>query len=149
MMLLLSKLFLSSLFLLGSSIVFIYLISDITPIKASINMIHITKTIKYVNPDKVSAIVIPLFACLVGCFVALFIFPARPKINQSRADLSQLELTSEEKNSAKEKDLTTQSFRYVLTNKEINKALGNSLELFACDFAKNERFSGCRFFVQK
>ncbi len=83
-----------------------------------------------VNPDKVSAIVLPLFACLVGCFVALFIFPAKPKINQSRADLSQLELTSEEKNSAKEKDLTTQSFRYVLTNKEINKKYNNALQYF-------------------
>ena len=46
------------------------------------------------------------------------------------ADLSKLELSSEEKSDAKEKDLSTQSYAFVLSNKEINKRYNNALQYF-------------------
>lgn len=82
------------------------------------------------NPDKIVLMTIPVLACIAGCLVAWFIVPHPQKYASLRADLSALELTSDEKNSAKEKDLTTQSYSYILTNKEIAKKYNDALQYF-------------------
>lgn len=82
------------------------------------------------NPDKLLIITIPAIACVLGIIAAFLIFPKKPSVNQSRADLSALELSSDEKSSAKEKDLTTQSYLYILSNKEITKKYSNALMYF-------------------
>ena len=73
------------------------------------------------NPDKIALIVAPVAACLLGVALAFVFVPRESNVVVGpRADLSKLELTSEEKASAKEKDLTTQSYKYIFSNKEMN-----------------------------
>lgn len=82
------------------------------------------------NPDKVIMISLPVIACLVGCIVAFTFFPKKQQYSGPRADLSKLELTTDEKSDAKEKDLTTQSYSFILTDKEIVKKYNNALVYF-------------------
>jgi len=82
------------------------------------------------NPDKILMLVIPVVACLIGCAVAFVFFPKKSLLNESRADLTMLELSADEKSSAKEKDLTTQSYLYILSNKEIIKRYTNAQNYF-------------------
>lgn len=83
-----------------------------------------------VNPEKIILITVPILACLLGITVAIAIFMNKPKITGNRANLTAIELTSEEMNSAKEKDLSTQSYSFILTNKEITKHYSNALQYF-------------------
>lgn len=83
-----------------------------------------------VNPDKIMALVLPVLACLVGVVVAVTIFPRSHQYTDSRADLSKLELTAEEKSEAKEQNLSTQSYKFVYTNKEITKKYNDAIQYF-------------------
>lgn len=82
------------------------------------------------NPNKMLAILFPILACFVGVLVAIFIFPKNKTYTGARADLSKIELTSEEKSDAKEEDLTTQSYKFVFTSKEITKKYNNAIQYF-------------------
>ena len=83
-----------------------------------------------VNPDKIAMICLPIIACVVGCVCAFSFFPRGQQYTGPRADLSKLELTVDEKSDAKEKDMSTQSYKFVLTNKEITKKYDNALQYF-------------------
>lgn len=82
------------------------------------------------NPDKIIMIAVPILTCVLGCFVALAFLPKAGRVSGPRADLSTLELTAEEKSDAKEKDLSTQSYNIILTDKEITKKYNNALLYF-------------------
>ncbi|MCI6809182.1 MAG: hypothetical protein MR958_03200 [Spirochaetia bacterium] len=83
-----------------------------------------------VNPNKVWAFIIPIFACILGVVVAIKIIPGPGTFDGPRANLANLELSADEKTSAKESDLTTQSYKFILTNKEITKRYSNALQYF-------------------
>lgn len=83
-----------------------------------------------VNPNKIIMLVIPVVACILGCVVALKVIPRGQQISGPRADLSKLELSVDEKSDAKEKDLTTQSYKYILSNKEITQGYNKALQNF-------------------
>lgn len=82
------------------------------------------------NPDKIFVFVVPLVACLLGVFLAVKFIPGPKTYEGPRADLSKLELSVDEKSSAKESDLTTQSYKFILSNKEITKRYANALDYF-------------------
>lgn len=82
------------------------------------------------NPDRLALAGIAGAAFVLGCIFTFIFFPRGQQFTGPRADLSRLELSAEEKSDAKEKDLSTQSFAYVLSNKEINKKYNNALQYF-------------------
>ncbi len=83
-----------------------------------------------VNPDKIASIIIPVVACVFGVFITLKFIPQNQNYDGKRANLTSLELSNDEKSSAKEKDLTTQSYKFILSNKEIAKHYENALQYF-------------------
>lgn len=83
-----------------------------------------------VNPDKIVMITVPIVACVLGCIVAVKLLPRGMQFSGPRADLTRLELTADEKNEAKESDLSTQSYNFILSNKEITKKYNNALVYF-------------------
>jgi len=83
-----------------------------------------------INPDKILMISLPVVACIVGCICAAVFFPRGQQYSGPRADLTKLELSADDKNDPKEKDLSTQSYNFVLTNKEITKKYNNALQYF-------------------
>ena len=82
------------------------------------------------NPDKLAMLGVAGAAFVLGCVFTFIFFPRGQQYTGSRADLSKLELSSEEKSDAKEKDLSTQSYAIVLSNKEINKKYNDALKYF-------------------
>ena len=82
------------------------------------------------NPDKLAMLGIAGTAFVLGCVFTFIFFPRGQQYTGPRADLSKLELSSEEKSDAKEKDLSTQSYAIVLSNKEINKKYNDALKYF-------------------
>ena len=66
------------------------------------------------NPDKIAMLIIPIVTCILGCVVAFNVIPRGQQFSGPRADLTKLELTVDEKSDAKEKDMTTQSYKFVL-----------------------------------
>ena len=82
------------------------------------------------NPDRIAAFGITGAAFLLGVIFTFLFFPRGQQYTGPRADLTKLELSSEEKSDAKEKDLSTQSYAFVLSNKEINKRYNNALQYF-------------------
>lgn len=82
------------------------------------------------NPDKLAMLGVAGAAFVLGCVFTFIFFPRDQQYTGPRADLSKLELSSEEKSDAKEKDLSTQSYAIVLSNKEINKKYNDALKYF-------------------
>lgn len=82
------------------------------------------------NPDKIALIIAPAFACLLGVAVVLFAFNKGQHYPAYRADLSQLELSADEKSDAKERDLSNQTYKYILSNKDIVKEYNDALRYF-------------------
>ena len=82
------------------------------------------------NPDKLALFGVAGAAFILGVIFTFIFFPRGQQYTGPRADLSKLELSSEEKSDAKEKDLSTQSYAFVLSNKEINKRYNNALQFF-------------------
>jgi len=84
------------------------------------------------NPQKIARFVIPCLAFLLGVGL-VFLFFARnnrnPAVGQ-RKDLSELSLSEDEKKYPQEKDLSGQSFRYILSDKEINQAYIDVMDYF-------------------
>ena len=83
-----------------------------------------------VNTDKIWGIAIPAAACILGCLLFFAVFPAKKPYVPSRADLGALELSDEEKKSAKESDLTAQVYQYILSDKEITKIYTQAIQYF-------------------
>ena len=82
------------------------------------------------NPDRIAVITFASIAFLLGCLLTFVFFPRGKAYVGPRADLSSLELSSEEKSDAKEKDLSTQSYKFILSSKEINRRYNNALQYF-------------------
>ncbi len=82
------------------------------------------------NPDKLAMLGVAGAAFVLGSVFTFIFFPRDQQYTGPRADLSKLELSSEEKSDAKEKDLSTQSYAIVLSNKEINKKYNDALKYF-------------------
>lgn len=82
------------------------------------------------NPDKIWSIIIPVAACILGCLLFFVVFPVKKPYTPSRADLSALELSEDEKKSAKESDLTGQTYQFILSDKEISKVYASSIQYF-------------------
>ena len=82
------------------------------------------------NPDKLALAGIAGAAFLLGVVFTFAFFPRGQRFTGPRADLSRLELSVDEKNDAKEKDLSTQTYSFVLSNKEINKRYNKALQYF-------------------
>lgn len=82
------------------------------------------------NPDKIVLLLAPALACLLGVAVVLFAFHRGQKYPAYMADLTALELSIEERDSAKEKDLSNQTYKYILSNKEIVKRYNDALRYF-------------------
>jgi tetratricopeptide (TPR) repeat protein len=82
------------------------------------------------NPDKTALFAIAGAAFVLGCVFAFIFFPRGQLYNGPRADLTRLELSAEEKSDAKEKDLSSQSYAFVLSSKEINKRYNKALQYF-------------------
>lgn len=82
------------------------------------------------NPDKIAIVTIAGTAFLLGCLLTFIFFPKGQQYTGPRADLTRLELSADEKSDAKEKNLSTQSYKFVLSNKEINKRYNNALQYF-------------------
>lgn len=82
------------------------------------------------NPDKLAMLGVAGAAFVLGCVFTFIFFSRDQQYTGPRADLSKLELSSEEKSDAKEKDLSTQSYAIVLSNKEINKKYNDALKYF-------------------
>lgn len=82
------------------------------------------------NPDKIALVSVVGFAFVLGCALTFLLFPKGQQYTGPRADLTKLELSSDEKSDAKEKDLSTQSYKFVLSNKEINRRYNDALKYF-------------------
>lgn len=85
-----------------------------------------------VNPDKVTAFIIPALAMVLGITLALVILPkhlSKPYQGQ-RMDISNLALTSEENANLQEKNLSTQAYLYILNDKQIKNSYSNALQYF-------------------
>ena len=83
-----------------------------------------------VNTDRIWGIVLPLAACILGVLVFFALFPVKKPYLPSRADLGALELSDEEKKSAKEADMTSQVYQYILSDKEITKHYALAMQYF-------------------
>ncbi len=72
-----------------------------------------------VNPYKVMGVVFPLFACVLGIFcTANFVQFSKPELG-TREDLSAYVLSVDERKNAQETDLSSGSFSYILSSKQI------------------------------
>ena len=65
------------------------------------------------NPDRIALVAVASTAFMLGCIFAFIFFPRGQQYTGPRADLTKLELSSDEKSDAKEKDLSTQSYVFV------------------------------------
>ncbi|MCR5606725.1 MAG: hypothetical protein K6F69_07915 [Treponema sp.] len=64
-------------------------------------------------------------ACILAAFICLMVFFNQSNKNRvigPRANLTHLELTSEQKQHAQETDLSSSNYRYILSNEQINKS---------------------------
>ncbi len=82
------------------------------------------------NPDRIALVAVASTAFMLGCIFAFIFFPRGQQYTGPRADLTKLELSADEKSDAKEKDLSTQSYAFVLSNKEINRRYNDALKYF-------------------
>lgn len=82
------------------------------------------------NPDKVAIIAAPFLACLLGAAVVLFAFNRGRHYSAVRADIAQLELSDDERSEAKERDLTNQTYKYILSDREIIRKYNDALRYF-------------------
>lgn len=83
-----------------------------------------------VNPDRTASIIIPVAALILGCVVAFTLIPRNNYADGKRKDLTELSLTKEEERAPQETDLSTQSFKYILSNKQITESYSNLLMYF-------------------
>ena len=83
-----------------------------------------------VNPEKIAAIVIPAVCFILGVVLVLALFPHKNYFKGERRDLSELTLTAEERSNAQEKDLSGQTYGFILNDKQISKAYLDAMDYF-------------------
>lgn len=83
-----------------------------------------------VNPETVAAIVIPSVCFVLGIVLVLMLFPRKNFYKGERMDLTELSLTSDEKGNAQEKDLSGQTYGFILSDKQISKAYTDAMDYF-------------------
>ena len=83
-----------------------------------------------VNPEKIAAIVAPSVCFILGIVLVIALFPRKNLYKGARLDLTELTLSSDEKSNAQEKDLSTQSYGYILSDKQISKSYTAAMEYF-------------------
>ena len=83
-----------------------------------------------VNPQVVAAIVIPLVCFVLGFALVFSLFPRKNYYKGVRQDLTELSLSSEEKANAQEKDLSGQTYGFILSDKQISKSYLDAIEYF-------------------
>ena len=81
------------------------------------------------NPNRKFYFLIPVGAAVLGVVLAILFFP-KQVYNGKRGNLEALALTAVEKESPQEKDLSSQSFNYILTSKEIEKCYKDAIGYF-------------------
>ena len=82
------------------------------------------------NPEKIAAISIPAACFLLGFFLVMAFVPHKNFYKGERRDLTELTLSSEEKNNAQEEDLSGQVYGYILNDKQISKSYVAAMEYF-------------------
>ncbi len=84
-----------------------------------------------VNPDKIIYSVIGSVFCIAGCIFALCFMNARSSsIEGPRMDLTSIQLSQDEKNQAQASDLSTGSYKFILSNREISASYQKALKYF-------------------
>ena len=83
-----------------------------------------------VNPEKVVAVAAPAACFVLGLVLVFSLFPHKNYYKGERQDLSSLTLSSEEKNNAQEKDLSGQTYGFILSDKQISKAYTDAMDYF-------------------
>ena len=83
-----------------------------------------------VNPEKIASVVIPAVCFVAGVVLVLALFPHKNYYKGERRDLTELSLTAEEKSNAQEKDLSGQTYGYILNDKQISKAYLDAMDYF-------------------
>ena len=81
------------------------------------------------NPKNRLYVFVPISAAIFGIILTIMLFP-KPVYNGKRGNLEELALSSVEKESPQEKDLSAQSFNYILTAKEIEKTYKDAISFF-------------------
>lgn len=82
------------------------------------------------NPYKIIGVVAPLLACALGCAAVLFFAGIRAQKGESRADLTALSLTVEERKNAQETDLSSGAFLYLLSAQQISSSYDKARHYF-------------------
>ena len=83
-----------------------------------------------VNPEKVAAIAVPAVFFVLGFVLVMALVPHKNSYKGERRDLTELALSTDEKNNAQEKDLSVQSFGFILNDKQISKSYVAAMEYF-------------------
>lgn len=83
-----------------------------------------------VNPERAASVVIPLIFLVLGCIAAFILIPRNNYYEGNRKDLTELILTRDESINPQEKDLSGQTFKYILTNRQITDCYANILTYF-------------------
>ncbi len=83
-----------------------------------------------VNPQKVAAIVAPTVCFILGIVLVFAFFPRKNYYKGERLDLTELSLSVDEKNNAQEKDLSGQTYGYILSDKQISKSYLDAMDYF-------------------
>ena len=83
-----------------------------------------------VNPQKVAAIVAPAVCFILGIVLVFALFPRKNYYKGERLDLTELSLSTDEKNNAQEKDLSGQTYGYILSDKQISKSYLDAMDYF-------------------
>ncbi len=83
-----------------------------------------------VNPQKVAAIVAPTLCFILGIVLVFAFFPRKNYYKGERLDLTELSLSVDEKNNAQEKDLSGQTYGYILSDKQISKSYLDAMDYF-------------------
>ena len=83
-----------------------------------------------VNPQKVTAIVLPAICFVLGLSLVLALYPHKNFYRGERRDLTEHTLSNDEKNNAQEKDLSSQAYGFILNDKQISKSYLAAMEFF-------------------
>ena len=83
-----------------------------------------------VNPEKIAAITIPAVCFVLGVALVFALLPRKNLYKGERRDLTELTLSADEKNNAQEKDLSGQTYGFILNDKQISKSYVAAMEYF-------------------
>ena len=82
------------------------------------------------NLKKIAAITIPAVCFVLGVALVFALLPRKNLYKGERRDLTELTLSADEKNNAQEKDLSGQTYGFILNDKQISKSYVAAMEYF-------------------